>query len=124
MKPARSPLHRAAALATRRPGLVLSLCALLAVAGLAFAVRLKPDASVDTLIGTKAEAYPATQTLRERFGDDAIIVLVRGDLQKLLLSQDVERLLGLEGCIAGTCRPSRRPAVRAARARSSPARGR
>ena len=46
-------------------------------------------------------ARAATETLRERFGDDAIIVLVRGDLQKLVLSQDIERLLALEGCVAG-----------------------
>ena len=97
----RGPLYRAAGLATRRPGLVLAVCAVLAVAGLALALRLEPDAGVETLVGTQTEAYPATQTLRERFGDDAIIVLVRGDLQKLLLSQDLERVLGLEGCVAG-----------------------
>ena len=52
------------------------------VAGLALALRLQPDAGVDTLVGTSSPAYAATQTLRERFGDDAIIVLVRGDLQQ------------------------------------------
>jgi predicted RND superfamily exporter protein len=80
---------------------VIAITGVLAVAGLAFALRLEPDAGVDTLVGTHSPARAATQTLRERFGDDAIIVLVRGDLQKLLLSQDVERLLALEGCIAG-----------------------
>ena len=94
-------LHRGAALATRRPGLVVALTAVLAVAGLALALRLQPDAGVDTVVGTDSPAYEATQTLRERFGDDPIIVLVRGDLRKLLLTQDLERLLGLEGCIAG-----------------------
>ena len=95
------PLHRAAALAVRRPALVLVLVAVLAVAGLALALRLQPDAGIDTLVGTNSPAYAATSILRERFGDDAIIVLVRGDLRKLLLTQDLERLLGLEGCIAG-----------------------
>jgi uncharacterized protein len=94
-------LHRVAALAARRPALVLALTALLAGAGLALALRLKPDAGVDTLVGRDSPAYAATETLRERFGDEAIVVLVRGDLRKLLLSQDLERLLGLEGCIAG-----------------------
>ena len=51
--------------------------------------------------GTDSPAYGATETYRERFGDDPIIVLVRGPLTKLLLTQDLERLLGLEGCIAG-----------------------
>ena len=94
-------LHRGAALATRRPGVVVALTAMLAVAGLALALRLQPDAGIDTVVGTDSPAYEATQTLRERFGDDPIIVLVRGDLRKLLLTQDLERLLGLEGCIAG-----------------------
>ncbi len=98
----RRPLHAGVALAVRRPALVLAAAAALVLAGLALALRLEADAGVDTLVGTSTESYPATQTLRERFGDDAIIVLVRGDLQKLLLSQDLERLLGLEGCIAGT----------------------
>jgi predicted RND superfamily exporter protein len=106
---ARGPLHRAAALAVRRPALVLAATAVLAVAGLAFAVRLQPDAGIQTLVGTGTPAYAATATLRERFGDDAIVVLVRGDLQKLLLSQDLERLLGLEGCIAGNVPPATTP---------------
>ena len=38
------PLHRAAALAARRPALVLAVTAALAVAGLALALRLQPDA--------------------------------------------------------------------------------
>ncbi|MEJ7825742.1 MAG: MMPL family transporter [Solirubrobacteraceae bacterium] len=90
------------ALSVRRPALVLAVTAALALAGLALALRLPTDAGIDTLVGTSAQSYPATQTLRARFGDDAIIVLVRGDLRKLLLTQDLERLLGMEGCIAGT----------------------
>ena len=100
MKDAR-PLHRAAALAARRPALVLALTVALALAGLACATRLKPDAGIDTLVGTDGPSYAATETYRERFGDDPIIILVRGSLNKLLLSQDLERVLGLEGCIAG-----------------------
>ena len=95
------PLHRAAALAARRPALVLALTALLALAGVALALRLQPDAGIDTLVDKDTRSHAATETFRERFGDDPIIVLVRGDLQRLLLTQDVERLIGLEGCIAG-----------------------
>ncbi len=96
-----SPLHRAAALAARRPALVLALTAVLALAGVALALRLQPDAGIDTLVGKDTESYAATADHRARFGDDPIIVLVRGDLTKLLLTQDLERLIGLEGCIAG-----------------------
>ena len=95
------PLHRAVALAARRPALVLALTVLLALAGLACATRLEPDAGIDTLVGTEGRSYAATATYRERFGDDPIIVLIRGSLNKLLLSQDLERVLGLEGCMAG-----------------------
>jgi hydrophobe/amphiphile efflux-3 (HAE3) family protein len=95
------PLYRTAALAARRPALVLALTALLALGGLALAAQLQPDADIDTLVGTDSPGYAATTTYRERFGDDPIIVLVRGPLTKLLLSQDLERVLGLEGCIAG-----------------------
>jgi predicted RND superfamily exporter protein len=64
---------------------------------------------VQTLVGASSPARAATKALRERFGDDAIIVLVRGDLQKLVLSQDIERLLELEGCIAGNPPPGATP---------------
>jgi hydrophobe/amphiphile efflux-3 (HAE3) family protein len=95
------PLHRAAALASRRPALVLSLTVVLALAGVVLAVRLQPDAGIDTLVGRQTPSYGATASYRARFGDDPIIVLVRGDLTKLLLTQDLERLIGLEGCISG-----------------------
>ncbi len=80
---------------------MLALTVVLALAGVACATQLKPDAGIDTLVGTEGPSYAATTTYRERFGDDPIIVLVRGPLTKLLLSQDLGRLLGLEGCIAG-----------------------
>ena len=86
------PLHRAAALAARRPALVLALTA--AARARRAGVRAAPAARRRRRHARRhatARAYAATATLRERFGDDAIIVLVRGDLQKLLLSQDLER---------------------------------
>ena len=89
------------AFAAKRPALVLALTVVLALAGLASATQLRPDAGIDTLVGTGGRSYAATATYRERFGDDPIIVLVRGPLTKLLLSPDLGRVLGLEGCIAG-----------------------
>ena len=47
-------------------------------------------------------------------------MLVRGPLTKLLLTQDLERVLGLEGCIAGNVPAGRR---RRAAARTDPAGG-
>ncbi|MDX6690949.1 MAG: uncharacterized protein QOG15_2406 [Solirubrobacteraceae bacterium] len=95
------PLHGAVALAARRPVAVLAITAVLAIIATAFAVQLKPDAGTDTLVGKSTDSYAATATYRRRFGDDPIIVLVRGSLRKLLLTQDLERLTGLEGCLSG-----------------------
>ena len=35
------------------------------------------------------------------FGEEPIEVLVKGNLQQLVLSSDIERLVGLEGCLSG-----------------------
>ena len=65
------------------------------------ALTLRPSSSADTLIGRSTATWQATERYHERFGDDAIYVLVREDLRKLLLTTDLETVLGLEGCLAG-----------------------
>lgn len=65
------------------------------------AATLRPSSSADTLIGRSTATWQATERFHERFGDDAIYVLVREDLRKLLLTRDLETVLGLEGCLAG-----------------------
>ena len=35
------------------------------------------------------------------FGDEAVVVLVQGDLQNTVLTDDLGRVLGLEGCLSG-----------------------
>ncbi|HEV3001333.1 MAG TPA: MMPL family transporter, partial [Solirubrobacteraceae bacterium] len=44
-----------------------------------------------------------------RFGDDAVIVLVRGPLTKLVLTDDLGRLLKLEGCLGGNVPAGAKP---------------
>ncbi len=85
--------HPAAAIAG-----VVSIVAIVAVVG---ALRLSPDAGTDKLVDNGSPAYEGTQQFRERFGDDAIVVLAEGDLRKLMLTSDVQRLLALETCLAG-----------------------
>jgi len=80
---------------------VLALVAVLAVAGAVLALRLEPSAGTGTLVGSGSDSFQATERYHERFGDDAVVILVRGDLQRLVLTQDLERMLGLEGCISG-----------------------
>jgi predicted RND superfamily exporter protein len=85
----------------RRPGRVLAIVAVLAAIGCALALRLEPSAATDTLVGRGADTYKATETYRDKFGDHSVIVLVRGELSNLLLTSNLGRLIGLEGCLSG-----------------------
>ena len=67
----------------------------------ALALRLHPSASTSTLVSGSSAAGQATAVAHQKFGDDAIYVLVRGDLARLVLTDDLNRLLGLEGCLSG-----------------------
>ncbi len=91
--------------AARRPARMLSLCALVAVLGGLLALRLEPSAATDTLVGRGTDSYQATERLNERFGEDPIAVLVRGDLPSLVLTENLGLLVGLEGCLSGNKPP-------------------
>ncbi len=94
-------LHRLVALVTRRPAAAaLATIALTLVAGL-LALRLEPATGTETLVGKGSDSYEATERYYKRFGDDAVIVLVRNPLPKLVLTDDLGRLLKLEGCLGG-----------------------
>jgi uncharacterized protein len=94
-------LQRVVRAAGRRPGRVLAVTALLAVAGGLLALRLEPTAATDTLVPKSSSTYQATQRFHRRFGDDPVIILVKGSLSNIVLTENLGRLLGLEGCIAG-----------------------
>src|SRR5204862_8264547 len=102
-------VERLVGAAARRPGRVLAVAAAVAAACAALALRLEPSAATDTLVSRSSAAGEATRRQHERFGDEAIYVLVRGDLARLVLTSDLNRLLGLEGCLSG-----HKPAGRAA----------
>jgi uncharacterized protein len=92
--------------AARRPGRTLLVAAVLAVAGAGLALaKLEPSASTDTLVGSGTDAYQATEAYRERFGDHSIVILVKGarpeSLPDIVLTKNLGRLLGLEGCLGG-----------------------
>ena len=92
---------------TRRPTLVL------AVVGRARAGRRRPGAAAGARRRAWTRWCPARPTGRKAserfkrdFGDDAVVVLVKGtkgkgDLQRTLLSPDLGRLIKLEGCLSG-----------------------
>jgi hydrophobe/amphiphile efflux-3 (HAE3) family protein len=87
--------------AARRPRLVVALAIVLGLGAAALAVRLHPSAAASTLVSSSSRDYVNTQRFYQRFGEEPVEVLVKGDLQQLVLSSDLERLLGLEGCLSG-----------------------
>lgn len=94
-------LSALAGAAARRPWLVVSIAVALGLGGAAFALRLRPTAAASTFVSSSSSEYRATQRFYANFGEEPIEVLVKGDLQQLVLSSDVDRLVGLEGCLSG-----------------------
>ena len=100
MRPA-DGFERVVRAAARRPRLVLAVLGVLCAGAAALALGLQPSAATSTLAGRSSDTYAATERYRERFGDHAILVLVRGPLERLVLTENLGRLLGLEGCLSG-----------------------
>ena len=94
-------LSALAGAAARRPWLVVSIAVALGLGSAAFALRLRPTAAASTFVSSSSPEYRATQRFYANFGEEPIEVLVKGDLQQLVLSSDVDRLVGLEGCLSG-----------------------
>ncbi|HEX3911761.1 MAG TPA: MMPL family transporter [Solirubrobacteraceae bacterium] len=87
--------------AARRPRLVVAVAIVLGLAGAGLALRLKPTAATSTFVSSSSAEYKSTQSFYENFGEEPVEVLVKGDLQQLVLSEDINRLVGLEGCLSG-----------------------
>src|SRR3954470_17344193 len=102
--------QRLVAWVARRPAAVVGAVVVLALAATALAaLTLRPTAGTDTLVGRSSESYQATQRYHQAFGDDAVLVLVRGPLTKLVLTSDLLRVTGLEGCLSGNKPPKVKP---------------
>jgi hydrophobe/amphiphile efflux-3 (HAE3) family protein len=87
--------------AARRPRLVIAIAIVLGLGSAALALRLRPTAATDTFVSSSSASYKATQSFYKSFGEEPVEVLVKGNLQQLVLSTDIERLVGLEGCLSG-----------------------
>ncbi len=94
-------LGAVAAWSVRHARAVLVVAALVAVAAAAAATQVETDAGVGTLVDSGNATYQATQRVRAEFGEEPVVVLVKGDLPKLILGRNIFRLLRLEGCISG-----------------------
>lgn len=87
--------------AARRPLAVGLLVTVLALAGAALALRLTPTTATKTLVGTSSASWQATERDHQLFGEDAVYVLVSGPVSKVVLTTDLNQLIGLEGCLGG-----------------------
>ena len=96
---------RLAAWAVRRPGTVIAVAVVLTLLGAVGATRLDPEAATDSLVDRDSATFDATERFNDRFGDDPVVILVRGQLEDLLLTENLGVLLGLEGCLAGASPP-------------------
>jgi hydrophobe/amphiphile efflux-3 (HAE3) family protein len=97
----RDLLARIAGRAVERPTPVIAAAALLTLIGAVAALSLEPARSPDSLVDRGSGAYAATQRFYDQFGGEPVEVLVKGDLPDLLRSDNLGRLLALEGCLSG-----------------------
>jgi uncharacterized protein len=97
----RRALADVAAWAVERPTAVIALTVLLTLVAAIGALRLEADRDPESLLDNGSDAFAATERYYERFGDEPVRVLVEGDLEQLLLSDDLPTLLAFEGCLSG-----------------------
>jgi predicted RND superfamily exporter protein len=90
----------------RRPRAVVLAALALGMGAGALALSLRPSAAADTFVGRSSATYRATQRYYRAFGEEPIVVVVQGSLEQLMLSSDLQRLAGLEGCLAGKVPPA------------------
>ena len=88
--------------AARRPLLTIVLLCALGIGCAVAALGLRPTAATSTLVGSSSSTYKETQRFYKSFGEEPIEVLVKGNVRKLVLSTDIVRLAGMEGCLSGT----------------------
>lgn len=90
-----------AAWAVRHARAVLVVALLAAIGAAVVATQLPTDAATDTLVDSDTASYQATQQVRQEFGEEPIVILAEGDLQRLILTANLGRFLRLEGCLSG-----------------------
>ena len=85
----------------RRPLVTIAVLVALAIAGGVAALGLRTSAGTDTLVSGSSDSAQETERFKQSFGDEAVVVLVKGNLQRTLYSADLGRLIRLEGCLSG-----------------------
>lgn len=92
---------RVAAWAAGHAKPLLAIVGLVAVGAAVGATQIPTDAGVGTLADSGSTTYKATQHVRQEFGEEPVVVLVKGELPQLLLTPNIFKLLRLEGCLSG-----------------------
>jgi hydrophobe/amphiphile efflux-3 (HAE3) family protein len=92
---------RVAAWAAEHARVLLAITVVAAVGAAIGATQIPTDAGVGTLTDSGSAAYKATQDVRREFGEEPVVVLVKGELPQLILTQNIFKLLRLEGCLSG-----------------------
>jgi hydrophobe/amphiphile efflux-3 (HAE3) family protein len=105
----RDGLERIARAAASRPLPVLLAVFALALGGGLLALTLEPSTGADTLASRSSDAFRATDELHDRFGDDAVVVLIEQRVADLVLTADLGRAIRLEGCLGGNVPRDARP---------------
>ncbi len=93
-------LGAVAGAAVRHARLTIVVCLVVAVGAAIGATRLQTDAGTDTLVDSGTSSFKATDEVRQTFGEDPVVVVVRDDLNNLLQTANLGRLLRLEGCLS------------------------
>ncbi len=102
-------LGQIAAWAAEHARPLLAVTVVVAVAAALGATRIPTDAGIGTLTDQGSATYRATQQVREEFGEEPVVVLVKGELPQLILTQNIFRLLRLEGCLSGKAPKGAKP---------------
>jgi hydrophobe/amphiphile efflux-3 (HAE3) family protein len=100
LSPPSSRFGAVAAWASRHARPLLAVCALAAVGAGVGASQIPTDAGVGTLVDSDTSSYRATQQVKQTFGEEPVVVLAEGDLPRLILTDNIFRLLRLEGCLS------------------------
>jgi len=52
-------------------------------------------------VDRSSTTFQETERFKREFGDESVVILVKGNLQKTILTSDLGRLLRFEGCLSG-----------------------
>src|SRR5680860_1478768 len=90
-----------AAWSVRHARALLVVVVLLAVGAAVLATQLPTDAATETLVDSDTPGSRATEEVKREFGEEPVVILAQGDLQRLILTANLGRFLRLEGCLSG-----------------------